>query len=95
MIEILRGIRVIKIFRAEDTQTRLSVEKGEAFYDNVIEQLKVQKLTGVVNESLSGLLIVAVILVRRQPGDGRSHDVGRRCSRSCSRSGACTVPSTT
>jgi ATP-binding cassette, subfamily B, bacterial MsbA len=62
VIEILRGIRVIKIFRAEDTQTRLSVEKGEAFYDNVIEQLKVQKLTAVVNESLSGLLIVAVIL---------------------------------
>ena len=45
MIEILRGIRVIKIFQAEDTQTRLSVEKGEAFYDNVIEQVKVQKLT--------------------------------------------------
>jgi len=62
VIEILRGIRVIKIFRAEDTQIRLSVEKGEAFYDNVIEQLKIQKLTAVVNESLSGLLIVAVIL---------------------------------
>ena len=62
VIQILRGIRVIKIFRAEDTQNRLSVEKGEAFYDNVIEQVKVQKLTGVVNESLSGLLIASVIL---------------------------------
>jgi len=62
VIQILRGIRVIKIFRAEETQTRLSVEKGEAYYDNVIEQLKVQKLTGVVNESLSGLLIASVIL---------------------------------
>ena len=62
VIEILRGIRVIKIFRAEDTQTRLSVEKGEAYYDDVIEQVKIQKLMAVVNESLSGLLIVAVIL---------------------------------
>lgn len=62
VIQILRGIRVIKIFQAEDAQTRLSVAKGEAFYDNVIEQMKVQKLTGVLNESLSGLLVAAVIL---------------------------------
>lgn len=62
MLQILRGIRVIKVFQAEDTQARASVEKGKIFYDNLIDQTRVQKLATVVMESLSGLLIVVVIL---------------------------------
>lgn len=62
VLQILRGIRVIKIFQAEDTQARASVEKGQIFYDNLIDQTRVQKLAAVVMESISGLLIVVVIL---------------------------------
>ncbi len=62
VLEILRGIRVIKIFQAEAAQTRLSIAKGDAFYNNVIDQLRIQKLTAVLNESLAGLLIASVIL---------------------------------
>jgi ATP-binding cassette, subfamily B, bacterial MsbA len=62
VLQILRGIRVIKVFQAEDTQARASVEKGQLFYDNLIDQTRVQKLGAVVLETLSGLLIVVVIL---------------------------------
>ena len=62
VLQILRGIRVIKIFQAEDAQARLSVAKGEAFYNNIIQQVRIQRMTGVLNESLTGLLIASVIL---------------------------------
>jgi len=62
VLQILRGIRVIKVFRAEDVQAQASVDKGRVFYDNVLDQLRVQRLAGVVMESLSGLLLVTVVL---------------------------------
>ncbi len=62
VLQILRGIRVIKVFRAEDVQAKASVDKGRIFYDNIIDQLRVQKMAGVVMESLSGLLLVTVVL---------------------------------
>ncbi len=62
VLQILRGIRAIKIFQAEEAQTRVSLAKGEAFFDNIIAQVRAQKLAGVLNESLTGLLIASVIL---------------------------------
>jgi subfamily B ATP-binding cassette protein MsbA len=62
VLQILRGIRVIKVFQGENTQARASVEKGQIFYDNLIDQTRVQRLAAVVMESISGLLIVVVIL---------------------------------
>src|SRR5262249_6596312 len=38
ILQILRGIRVIKAFRAEKTQTQASLDKGAVFFDNQLEQ---------------------------------------------------------
>jgi subfamily B ATP-binding cassette protein MsbA len=62
ILQILRGIRVIKAFRAEETQARSSLEKGRVFFDNQLEQTKVKSLAGVVMDTLSGLLIVTIIV---------------------------------
>ncbi len=61
-LQILRGIRVIKVFQAEEMEARASVEKGNIFYDNVIRQVRAERLGVVVMEALSGLLLVVVIV---------------------------------
>ena len=63
ILEILNGMRVIKTFRGEEIQTRMSIEKGSAYFDELIRMIRLQALGRVGMESLAGLSVVIVVLV--------------------------------
>ena len=63
ILEILNGMRVIKTFRGEEIQTRMSMEKGNAYFDELIHMIRLQALGRVGMESLAGLSVVIVVLV--------------------------------
>jgi subfamily B ATP-binding cassette protein MsbA len=63
ILEILNGMRVIKTFRGEEMQTRMSIEKGNAYFDELIHMIRLQALGRVGMESLAGLSVVIVVLV--------------------------------
>ena len=63
ILEILKGMRVIKTFRGEDMQARMGIEKGRTFFDEMIQMIRLQALGRVGMESLAGLSVVIVVLV--------------------------------
>ncbi len=62
ILQILRGIRVIKAYRAETAQADRSVVLGKAFFRAVTEEVSARSLGGVTNDTLVGLVLVVVIL---------------------------------
>lgn len=63
ILQLLQGIRIIKIFQAEEAESRAAIEKGRAYFDRLIEMVRVRSLAQVYLGSLSGLGIVVVIVV--------------------------------
>ena len=63
ILEILHGMRVIKTFRGEEMQTNMSIQKGSAYFDELIQMIRLQALGRVGMESLAGLSVVLVVLV--------------------------------
>ncbi len=62
ILEILKGMRVIKTYRGEEMQVRESVEKGSTYFDELIRMVRLQALGRVGMESLAGLSVVIVVL---------------------------------
>jgi ABC-type multidrug transport system fused ATPase/permease subunit len=63
ILQILRGIRVVKAYRGEEEEARTAVEKGRLYFDELIEMTRVRALARVVLESLAGFgLVVGVVL---------------------------------
>lgn len=63
ILQILRGIRVIKVFQAEGAQARESVAKGNVFHEAQIARIRVERLASVVMDSIGGVLVVVVIVI--------------------------------
>lgn len=63
ILEILKGMRVIKTYHGEEIQTRMGLEKGHAYFDELIAVARLQALGRVGMESLAGLSVVIVVLV--------------------------------
>ncbi len=63
ILEILKGMRVIKTYHGEEIQTRMGLEKGHAYFDELISVARLQALGRVGMESLAGLSVVIVVLV--------------------------------
>lgn len=63
ILQILRGIRVIKAFRGEKTETRFCTEQGGLYLDSILGQVRTQALARVLLESTAGLGIVVVLVV--------------------------------
>ncbi len=63
ILEILKGMRVIKTFRGEEMQVQMSIVKGAAYFDELIQMIRLQALGRVGMESLAGLSVVIVVLV--------------------------------
>ncbi|MCU1303010.1 MAG: Lipid exporter, partial [Candidatus Sulfotelmatobacter sp.] len=61
VLQIISGIRVIKAYGAEETQARLSSEKGKYFFKCVMEVAKVRAQMQVILEAVGGLSLVIVI----------------------------------
>lgn len=63
ILEILRGMRVIKTYQGEEMQTQTALEKGHEFFDQLIDVARLQALGRVGMESVAGLSVVIVVLV--------------------------------
>lgn len=63
ILQMMRGIRVIKAYRGEEAEARSALEKGRAYFDEMIEMVRAQSLARVMLESLAGLGIVVVVVV--------------------------------
>ncbi len=63
ILEILKGMRVIKTYQGEEIQTQMSLEKGHAFFDEMIRVAHLQAMGRAGMESLAALSIVVVVLV--------------------------------
>ena len=72
LLEVLRGIRVIKAFQGEGEEARTVLERGRAYFDELIELVRVRSFAEVILESLGGLSLVVVIIIGGfQVMDGR------------------------
>ncbi len=63
ILQMLRGIRVIKAYRGETEESRTAIEKGRRYFDELVEMVRIRGLATVVLESLAGLGIVVVVVV--------------------------------
>lgn len=62
ILQLLRGIRVIKAYRGEEEEARTAIAKGRRYFDELIEMVRIRSLAQVVLESLAGLGIVVVVV---------------------------------
>ncbi len=63
ILQLLQGIRVIKVFQGEEAEANAAIERGRAYFDQLIEMVRVRSLASVYLSSLSGLGIVVVIVI--------------------------------
>ncbi|MCA9138718.1 MAG: ABC transporter ATP-binding protein [Planctomycetales bacterium] len=63
ILEILKGMRVIKTYHGEEIQTKMGLEKGRAYFDELIAVARLQALGRMGMETLAGLSVVIVVLV--------------------------------
>jgi subfamily B ATP-binding cassette protein MsbA len=63
ILQILRGLRIIKAYRGEETEARGAVEKARRYFDEQIRMTQVNEKAGVVLESLAGASLAAVVII--------------------------------
>ncbi len=63
VLEILRGIRVIKVFRTEESQRRRIERQARLYFDVCMEITRAQSLGRMLLESVAGLSVVLVVIV--------------------------------
>jgi ATP-binding cassette, subfamily B, bacterial MsbA len=63
ILQVLRGIRVIKTYRGEAAEATIAVRKARLYFDELIAITRIRQLARVVLESLAGLGIVAVVVL--------------------------------
>jgi ABC-type multidrug transport system fused ATPase/permease subunit len=62
ILELLRGIRIIRAYSGEEREAAAAIEKGHRYFDELIRMTRIESLSAVVLESLGGLSIVVVII---------------------------------
>jgi ATP-binding cassette, subfamily B, bacterial MsbA len=62
ILQILRGIRIIKAYRSEEAQAEASITQGRLYFDTVIHDHRSRALASIVMDSLAGLVIVSIII---------------------------------
>ncbi len=63
ILQILQGIRVIKAYRGEDAEATETIAKGRAYFDSLIEIVRIRAMSAVVLSSLSGVGVVVVVVL--------------------------------
>ena len=63
VLQIISGIRIIKAYGAEETEARLSSEKGQTYFTGLMEVAKIRAQMQVILESVGGFSLVIVIAV--------------------------------
>jgi ABC-type multidrug transport system fused ATPase/permease subunit len=63
LLQLLHGIRVIKIYQGERAEGERTVDRARVYFDELIEMERVQAFARSVLESLAALNVVVVIIV--------------------------------
>ena len=63
LLQLLHGIRVIKIYQGEQAEGERTVDRARVYFDELIEMERVQAFARIVLESLAALNVVVVIIV--------------------------------
>lgn len=63
LLQLLHGIRVIKIYQGERAEGGRTIERARVYFDELIEMERVQAFARIVLESLAALNVVVVIIV--------------------------------
>lgn len=63
LVQLLNGIRIIKVYRAEQEQADRTMQRAQTYFDELMDMEKVRAWAKVALESLSAVSIVAVIIV--------------------------------
>jgi ABC-type multidrug transport system fused ATPase/permease subunit len=63
ILQMLRGLRIIKAYRGEEIEARAAVEKARRYFDEQIRMTRVNELSSVVLESLAGVSLASVVIV--------------------------------
>jgi ABC-type multidrug transport system fused ATPase/permease subunit len=63
ILQMLRGIRIIKIYQGEDNETRHAIQRTRRYFDEVIQVTRMTALGQVALDSLGGLSIVVVTIL--------------------------------
>jgi ABC-type multidrug transport system fused ATPase/permease subunit len=62
LMQLLQGIRIIKIYEAEKTEAERTVERARGYFDELVNMERVRALARVALESLAGLSMIIVII---------------------------------
>ena len=63
VLQMLRGIRIIKIYQGEENETRHAIQRARRYFDEVIRVTRMTALGQVALDSLGGLSIVVVTIL--------------------------------
>ena len=63
VLQILRGVRIIKAYRGEAEEAKTAVAKAKLYFDELVEITRVRSLARVVLESIAGLGTVVVVVL--------------------------------
>lgn len=63
LLQLLHGVRVIKIYQGERAEGERTVERARVYFDELIEMERVQAFARIVLESLAALNVVVVIII--------------------------------
>jgi ABC-type multidrug transport system fused ATPase/permease subunit len=63
LLQMIRGIRVIKAYKGEDAEARNTISKARDYFNELVRMVRLQSLGQVAVESLAGLSIVIVIII--------------------------------
>ena len=63
ILQLLRGIRIIKVFGGERREARAALDKARLYFDELIEMVRIQSTAQVLLESIASLGLVLVIVI--------------------------------
>ena len=63
VLELLLGIRVVKVYGGDEIAARTTMEKSRRYFDELIEMVRIQSYAHLLLEAIAGLGIVIVVVV--------------------------------
>ena len=63
LLELLRGIRIIKIYQGERVETERTTDRARRYFDELIAMERVRVLAQVALEMLAGLSLITVVII--------------------------------
>jgi len=62
LLELVRGIRIIKIYQGEDLEAARTTERARKYFDELITMERIRALAQVTLELLAGLSLITVVI---------------------------------